>query len=470
MHCILLIMPELLQDFLLLLRTGAEARFQYELTLNLERSRTQIVQDLRNRLQVFRAQTNLLETEGMSVTEKFSNWKLEPSAGQASRDLFPDETAGNESIYGSDPFEDVDISKIPKGPESRDFLLRGEEYQWLLMKIEREFTMSHSVAKPSRLRQTILSGIEKSDLSLRGRKLRLDVNWNPRELVNEQGQFDVGSFLLGSTITVTGQHVDAYATTCRAYIGLMWPSFGNDLLQCVEDAIKLYDTGAYFEDHRTRIHVRFTNGGTSIEASGEAVALLEIAEAMSWLGAACRPSPFPDRIATCTTTVENRWDRRALNVSYECTAISQEDNSNGSSDGRTVAKCWHLMFRNPVIALDSPIPRRNNAETGLETTLELLATLAQTFWATCFGDSFLLKGFNSITVPIQRFATSVIWHFIVNKDGTRMPYYEVCKHGGLQSFEDAIFQGARHFVGWTRDAQTIAGKHSQGLVLLFAAR
>ena len=81
-------------------------------------------------------------------------------------------------------------------------------------------------------------------------------------------------------------------------------------------------------------------------------------------------------------------------------------------------------------------------------------------WATCFEGMFLLKGYNSICVPTARRGSSVLWHLLVNRDGSRMTYSACTQHARLSSFTQAIFHGARHFIGWTANAEVIAGRCS----------
>jgi hypothetical protein len=116
------------------------------------------------------------------------------------------------------------------------------------------------------------------------------------------------------------------------------------------------------------------------------------------------------------------------------------------------------MFKNPVIAHNYPTPHPKPQEVGLELSLDLMLTLAQTFWAAIYEGALLLKGFNTILTPTLKINDSIVWHLTVNRSGDRLSYNAAIGSSCVHNIGDAIFDGARHFVGWTKSAEFLVGK------------
>lgn len=121
--------------------------------------------------------------------------------------------------------------------------------------------------------------------------------------------------------------------------------------------------------------------------------------------------------------------------------------------------CWRNLFRNPTIAHGYPTSVRQFGEQGLQLTLQMMLLLGQTPWITSFEGSTMLKGFNSLFVPMACPGSSVLWHFLLNQDETRLSYDQGLKATPEAHFLDnAALQSCRHFVGWTQTADVLAGE------------
>lgn len=258
---------------------------------------------------------------------------------------------------------------------------------------------------------------------------------------------------LNTVITISGEISDAYAVTCEEYMVSMWPDFGLGLLDCIQDAALSEDRTAKMDTSDMHFKFECHNDTTTLRARGPNLKVLELFEAVTWLSTACRESPSASEIACCgPTLVRQNSKDLAFKVNFSCSVVRLDEVYDKS------ATCWHNMFRNPVIAKGFPIPRRRHGERGLELSLEMLAILGQTFWATHF-DGFLLKGFNSVTTPVKRIGESVLWHFLVNKDGSRIHYCDAAHRSQMLSADEAVFAKARHFVGWTDRVEILAGEY-----------
>ena len=72
----------------------------------------------------------------------------------------------------------------------------------------------------------------------------------------------------------------------------------------------------------------------------------------------------------------------------------------------------------------------------------------------------MLKGFSTLLTPTRKENGSVTWHFIFNKTGARQSYNDGLQHSCLRTLDDAIFDGARHFVGWSGSAEFLTGEYA----------
>ena len=130
-----------------------------------------------------------------------------------------------------------------------------------------------------------------------------------------------------------------------------------------------------------------------------------------------------------------------------------------SDNQKTNAQCWHQMLRNPAIAYGYPIPLRHNGERGLEVSLSIMTCLGAAPWAMEFNQMLFLKGFSSLFAPMIVIGQSVVWHFLLQADGSRISYNQgLALESVSTSLSVSSLQDRRHFVGWTSPASIVAGK------------
>jgi len=357
-----------------------------------------------------------------------SHWR--PHAPQNSRDF--------ERSQYSDPADD-------------------REYSWLLSVAEQPGATAFSSSNSScnLLRRRFMVSLQRQMLCDPDEvyNLRAKLDWSPLCVVSDDSAETAAKTTLADVITLTGHFLEGYASTCAEYVKCMWPNFGHITIRCMQNAASSDLGTSTISEREVQLVIDCTSTRTFIDASGPSVALLEIFECAAWLGAACRPSPEPHGISATNTVPHSGYGGfLSFDVTYTCLATGLHD------DHIHNATCWRYMFRNPVLATGFPVPSREADEQGLEMSLPLLTTLGQTFWATNFN-GLLLKGFNSIAIPVKRIGNSVLWHFQVNEDGGRMSYTDADQTRPFRCYEDAMFSRARHFVGWTH-SESIAGQSS----------
>jgi hypothetical protein len=92
-------------------------------------------------------------------------------------------------------------------------------------------------------------------------------------------------------------------------------------------------------------------------------------------------------------------------------------------------KCWHHLFRAPVIVTGFPILARDHNEEGLEINLEMMSRLGGADRATIFDGQLIIKGFSTIFVPTARAHNSILWHLLRKSDDERISYLDAQKYG-----------------------------------------
>ncbi|KAK5745366.1 hypothetical protein LTR17_001527 [Elasticomyces elasticus] len=121
--------------------------------------------------------------------------------------------------------------------------------------------------------------------------------------------------------------------------------------------------------------------------------------------------------------------------------------------------CWHRMFQNPAIAAGYPIPIRTHGQQGLEVPLDMMARLGETPRVVLYDDVTILKGFSSLFAPTRCVGDSIVWHYLVNRNGSRISHNdgEEASRGTNRAINSSTMETARHFVGWTANAEQMAG-------------
>lgn len=78
-------------------------------------------------------------------------------------------------------------------------------------------------------------------------------------------------------------------------------------------------------------------------------------------------------------------------------------------------------------------------------------------WTARVESTLVLKDVASALVPVKSTASSVVWHFIMGKDGGRLSYEELASQEKVSiGADDALTDRQRHFVGlWTTKARVV---------------
>jgi hypothetical protein len=185
------------------------------------------------------------------------------------------------------------------------------------------------------------------------------------------------------------------------------------------------------------------------EAEGTGEKIVEIAQQLSWLGAALRHSP-DDGLKNSEAKISTVQGWKPI---FDITFSMNPLNKNESS-------CWHSLFTSSVIAKGFPIAERGQ-EVGLEIPLEMMAALTGVRHAVEYQGGILLKGHSSAFLPVKRYKDSIQWHYIENDENVRLPYWEVeARCPGRAMLEEVSIdslKNTRAFVGWWGTTETHLG-------------
>lgn len=385
----------------------------------------------------------------MSVAEKMARWGLDATTA----DTIPPRSPQPDSEYNED-----DQPFVPPGYEDlRAFLLESEEYEDLSHdlsialqggKVDTWLSVRSSIAKE-------LASLPKSYNGSSGTfNLALDLPWKPRDFLREQYGHLPKIPNLGSVITLSGNEGHTYAATAETYIRTTWPRYGHLVLRTLQSALDYRADKCRKNIGNASLGFSFDDQSTQLYATGRPLFVTTAAEVLTWLAIACRASNDPNNPGEYRALLQ-RAPQSGFDLSFRAELSTVED----MEDDRSLqATCWRGMFKNPAIALGYPTPHRKSQEVGLEISLDLMLTLARTSWAAIYDGFLLLKGFNTLLTPTLKIDDSVIWHLTVDRTGDRLSYNDGTGSSCLHNVGDAIFVGARHFVGWTPCAEYLVGK------------
>ena len=186
---------------------------------------------------------------------------------------------------------------------------------------------------------------------------------------------------------------------------------------------------------------------------------MEIGEQLAWLACVCRKCLFGDQLALVRPILSRTGGKgvlkegASLNISFATEKFVE--------DTRSVAdNCWLKLFHNCCIADGVTVNTRPEDEKGLELSFSLMATLGGFDRVANYAGQLVLKGFETLFVPMKRSGGSIIWHLITKPNGRRISYnamYELAEPADPGVCVQDLYV-SRHFLGWVSNASQHAGE------------
>jgi hypothetical protein len=195
-----------------------------------------------------------------------------------------------------------------------------------------------------------------------------------------------------------------------------------------------------------------------VSVRGTGPSVVEIGQQLAWLGAALRFSPSIDKISCSEPEI-------AVLAGAEATfklTFKVEEVEHNQQEPNPIGACWQPLFRNPVIVKGYPILARSWAERGLEIPLNIMAGLGEASRITNFAGGLVVKGFSTLFCPTRLVNNSIQWHYLFEKDGSRIPYVAADDRCPARLRSDDIgmtcLPQCRNFLGWASSVEIHTGK------------
>ena len=404
-----------------------------------------------------------LSSSGFTIQEVVDRWNVGMNFTKT-----PDATAEHT----------VNDRALPQVAEVTTFVTRHPAFSWLISQIRR---ITSTTATTSTSFQSVAQTFEILLTPCRSfHVVEITVQWDPVLFLHEQYGSSEPS-LLPDVITLTSQDERVQVATCAQYMEQIWSASGTRALEMLQLALSRPPADCKCKGCTCNVtvltmidslgpatvRIELDSEAHHLVATigGPAYAIIEFAEQLSWLGAACRSSVFDDRLCRTIPTVQAQDRastgsvRHAVLITYERVPVLESD----SSPGIGSHDCWQALFRNPSVAHGFPLSRRHGHEQGAEIPLNMMIALGQAEMVVNYDGHTLIKGFSSVFKATSVTEHSVIWHFATSLDGSGI--------GSYMTYQDAIFDMndpnngeitslacKRHFVGWTSSACSLLGR------------
>jgi hypothetical protein len=212
-----------------------------------------------------------------------------------------------------------------------------------------------------------------------------------------------------------------------------------------------------------------SSGYCEIQASGGPYIVSEFAEQIAWLAATLRLSASQDKVVAVSPriaihprdTLTNQdmiRNRVRAGLHFNARAIDRESVSIQGS-------CWGRLFTNPILVVGYPILRKSMPDTGLETTLGIIASLIEAHQVVRIDDKIVMKGFSSLLVATAADGPFIMWHALTSsKPNERISYFDpqikesTFGKGDLPLLRS--LESSRHVIGWCSEVTEFCGKIS----------
>ncbi|KAL2810191.1 hypothetical protein BJX63DRAFT_434474 [Aspergillus granulosus] len=296
------------------------------------------------------------------------------------------------------------------------------------------------------------------------------IEWSPIAFFKGQRYEDRADVIFDKVLTLTGSLDDAQALTCGEYMRQTWPTTGMQIMAVIKKAL----SGSQGESYEcvlpggTTINLRIKIFTVIVKAIGTRTSVAEVAEQFAWLGATLRASSNDHGVALCRPYIKSSHGSRSssadegpkvisslqFHISFE---VKEPDTAEKPKNGR----CWHNIFRNPVVAEGFPIRTRHMPNIGMEASLGVLGALVPSRRLTVFGNKLYIKGFSTVLVPTKVVGDKIIWHMVFDKNGGYVSYVdpEIDTLPGLYpaNISECSLDSFRHVLGWCSEAELLTG-------------
>jgi hypothetical protein len=219
---------------------------------------------------------------------------------------------------------------------------------------------------------------------------------------------------------------------------------------------KVSITATHMHNERNKMD-RANTYPASFVVSAPLHAQVEIAQILSWPSAAVRGPPSSSRMASKINFESKSEDSSQRYAQFGITMDPLEP-----CEADTM--CWHPLFKNIVLAVQFPIPKREKG-VGLELSPILMTTLAGIVMAVEFQGGSILKGLSTALIPIEELESgkAIQWHLCVTDSPDGSIDLKDPKNGAhdiqFLKVQDAgtLLSGKKAYLGWCQKAKILLG-------------
>lgn len=352
----------------------------------------------------------------------------------------------------------------------KEFIINSPAYKLLLARLRNEsvLTMPSSTSL-EHIRQEIATSLApykvSRNQSAQSYKLAFVMDWDVLAFIRAQGYTEPPDEALEKAITLTGSSQEAQALTCLQYVSQTWPLAGENTFRLVQDLIRSeqrQSCSATLPDG-AELTIEMSNRSLRVVPYGMKDSVIEIGEQLAWLGGALRSSPYGSGVTYCTPDISlvptgnpQLTSTSDIHATFQISFVMRQEHKHEEPPTLVNGKCWHDLFRNPVIVTGYPIRRRAARDTGLEIPLNFMTTLSQTRYVNTFDNKVFIKGFSTMLYPVKRISDLVIWHLKYTKDGERISYVE-SPEDHIKDVSTEDLESHRHILGWCSSVKSYTG-------------
>jgi hypothetical protein len=307
------------------------------------------------------------------------------------------------------------------------------------------------------------------------------LDWNLSNFHAQQQYSCTVEQVLEQAITITGHGNDVQATTCSQYISQTWGEMGVRLLHVLQQAVLASLHGGSSPPKGTQpkqnsptepsISASYRHGKFMVSASGIPYSVAEVGELLAWLAASLQSSPSKRGAVSCRPVASFVLQSCAqapdapteeAELSGLCKIGFQFKTLDKSVSDGSSGSCWLDSFRNPVVVEGYPVPRRAQAGSGLEVSIDIMASLVNANHLVDFCRRTFLKGFSTMLAVIEVVGSTVFWHLFYNRDRGYISYEDariprIQESEASRTLDQATLATSRHILGWCEKVSCLAG-------------
>ena len=262
--------PDLLRNFAIMKRQLSQSPQERKASAFIRHSRVAISSELNEIVLTSDFALNIPYQTALDPSDKFDRWQLEP--GSLPEEELHDRWQAEQAEEDSQTTESIEGLDIP---EARQFLLEGQEYEWLVSRLRTVLSMNAIGCRIyAAVHEAFFEGFGagSQDDSV---DMQVDLEWNPRTYVLSQ----FGSIVdLSQTIVLVCHESNFYAVTCMEYLEQVWPLRGKSVLSAVNNLIEDGNDIVRLETKDCSISLQLLETRTRTTGQGNSAALNDIFE------------------------------------------------------------------------------------------------------------------------------------------------------------------------------------------------